>query len=125
MLQATETAARLGREFSVEYERELWVVAIILYGPVDSILTIFNMEAGGFEANAVARWFLDAFGYTGLFIHKLLFFAVIGAALIGITAFARKLDQPPAPYRLVFAVMFALRGLVLVQNHVTVYLALT
>lgn len=124
---AVDTAQIAKRTASVSaaHELKLWALAVIIYGPADSLFTIINMEAGGYESNAIARTFMDWFGYSGLFVHKLVFFIGIAAVVLVLTHIARRLDQPPAPYRLVVAGMLTLRGIVLFQQHVTVYTSLT
>lgn len=92
-----------------------WQLAIIFYFVGDTTLTAVVLSLGGFEANPVARAFVDALGYTGLVVQKVLAFAILAALWRFYPAVG--VDSPD-PWRLVVPAIPFLRGVQLVAIHV-------
>lgn len=93
----------------------LWQLVVVLYVVGDTALTAVVLELGGFEANAVARFFIDALGYVGLVVQKGLALACLAVLwrfypTVGVDS--------PDPWRLIVPAIPVFRGVQLVAIHV-------
>lgn len=123
-MHTVEQAGRRLATISSVHEAKVWVLTILCYGVADSALTTLILYSGGWENSEIARWFVDLFGFAGLFVHKFLFFAGIALVLLVFSHIARTINQPAAPYRIAIALVLLARGLLLIQHHVQIYTAL-
>ncbi len=56
----------------MSYVDENALYAFLFLNMADVATTIHGLKRGAFEANPIARWLLQRFGYAGLFILKYL-----------------------------------------------------
>lgn len=94
----------------------LWQLVLVFYVVGDTGLTTVVLELGGYEANPVARAFVDALGYVGLVVQKALVLVILGLfwkyyPAIGV--------ESPDPWRLVVPAIPVLRGIQLTAVHLS------
>jgi hypothetical protein len=92
----------------------LWQLVLVFYVFGDTGLTTVVLELGGFEANPVARAFVNALGYPGLLVQKALALAVLAGMWKYYPAIG--VDSPD-PWRLIVPAIPFLRGVQLVAIH--------
>lgn len=117
MSTASETLPMLPRPKYRTMAAAAWAGALAFYAVGDLGTTIVSLELGGFEASPVPRLFLEALGYLGLLLNKMLVVALCWALW---RVYPSVGDIGPDPFRLVIPGLMAARGAWLVVHNLGV-----
>jgi hypothetical protein len=81
-----------------------WVVTLNV---IDCIMTTLIIQAGGYEANEVVRWYLNGFGALGVVLPKLFPLVVLGVVVYRVKVTPRVLTAGMSVVGAVYTILVA------------------